>query len=211
MGYYPIFLNMAGRRCVVIGGGGVAERKVEALLEVGASVTVLSPRLTQRLKGWAKEGKIRHEAREYCFGDLLGYELAFVATDDGTVNDAVAQEGRVRGVWVNAADDPAHCDFILPSILQRGELIVAISTGGASPAVSRAVREELEAYFSEDYAALVQIASEVRRELKQKSIHPNTQAWHKALDGDLHRLISEGKREEARNHLLKRLGVETCR
>lgn len=210
MAYYPIFIEMRGRSCLVIGGGTVAERKVEGLLAVGASVTVLSPALTDALEALVKAGRIRHVGREYRPGDLAGSELAFVATDDGEVNAAVAREGRERTVWVNAADDPAHCDFILPSVLRRGDLVVAVATGGASPALSRAIREELEAYFTEDYAALAEVVAEVRRELKEQARTPGAEAWRKALDGDLRRLIAEGRREEAKARLLWRLRAGIC-
>lgn len=211
MGYYPIFLDMAGRRCVVIGGGAVAERKIEGLLQVGATVAVISPSLTKALESWAEEGKIRYITREYRAGDLAGYQLAFVATDDPKANTAVHQEGRERGVWVNAADDPAHCDFILPSVLRRGGLVVAVATGGTSPALSRAIKEELETYFTEDYATLTAIVAEVRGQLKEGSSLPSAAEWRKALNGDFRRLIKEGKQEEARDYLLKQLGAERCR
>lgn len=207
MGYYPIFLDLADRPCLVVGGGSVAERKVERLLQAGAVVTVISPTLTDRLAGWVKDGGIRHEARRYRGGDLAGYQIAFVATEDPQVNAAVHQEGKERAVWVNAADDPAHCDFILPSIVRRGDLMVAVATGGASPALSRAIREELEAYLTEDYATLAEIVAEVRRELKGRALAPGAEAWQKALDGDLRRLVRQGKQEEAKAYLLKRLGA----
>ena len=205
MAYYPVFVDMTERRCVVIGGGPVAERKVEGLLAVGASVAVISPALTARLEALTREGRICHVGRHYGPGDLAGSELAFVATDDGEVNAAVAREGRGAGVWVNAADDPANCDFILPSVLRRGDLVVAVATGGASPALSRAVREELEAYFTEDYTALAEVVAEVRRELKKRARVLDWEAWRRALDGDLRRLIAEGRREEARDRLLRLL------
>lgn len=210
MAYYPVFLEMTARPCVVIGGGGVAERKVEALIEAGASVTLIAPALTARLAALVTEGRIRHVSREYRLGDLAGSELAFVATDNGEVNAAVAREGQERGVWVNAADDPAHCDFILPSVLRRGELVVAVATGGTSPALSRAIREELEAYFTEDYAVLAGVAAEVRRELRQNGRVPDAETWRRALDGDLRRLIAEGRREEAKARLLWRLRAGIC-
>lgn len=210
MGFYPLFLELAGRACVVIGGGAVAERKVEGLLQVEASVTVISPTLSDRLEAWKTEGRIRHLRRDYGPGDLAGSQLAFVATDDGEVNAAVAREGRERGVWVNAADDPAHCDFILPSVLRRGPLAVAVATGGSSPALSRAVREELEAYFTPDYTVLAEIAAEVRRDLKERGRTLDGQAWRQALDGDLRRLIAEGRRDEAKARLLWRLRAGIC-
>lgn len=210
MAYYPVFLELAGRSCLVVGGGAVAERKVEGLLGVGAWVMVVSPLLTERLNAWAREGKICHVGRAYRTGDLDGHQLAFVATDDGEVSAAVAREGQERGVWVNAADDLAHCDFILPSVLRRGELVVAVATGGASPALSRAIREELEAYFTEDYAALAQVVAEVRRELRQSPRFPDAESWRRALDGELRRLLAEGKREGAKALLLERLGAGRC-
>jgi len=207
--YYPIFLDMTDRPCLVVGGSPVAERKVEALLGVGARVTVVSPVVTARLVSWEKRGKIRHLRREYQWGDLIGYQLAFVATDDGEVNATVAWEGHERGVWVNAADDPANCDFILPSVLRRGELVVAVGTGGASPALSRAIREELEGYFTADYAVLARMVAEVRRELSARPGIPDAETWRRALDGDLRRLLAEGKQEEARVRLLQRLFPES--
>lgn len=210
MGYYPIFLELSGRRCVVIGGGEVAERKVEALLEAGASVTVVSPTLTPRLEELLAESRIKHFKRNYDIGDLAGFQLAFVATDDRAVNGVVAWEGRSRGIWVNAADDPANCDFILPSVLRRGDLVVAVATGGASPALSRAIREELETYFTEEYAALAQVVASVRRELHERGTRPSAEAWRQALSGELRRLIAEGRQEEAKAQLIGRLRAGQC-
>ncbi len=207
MGYYPVFIDLNGRRCLVIGGGPVAERKVEGLLAAGASVTVISPALNARLDRLASEGRIRYVGRDYAPGDLAGYQLAFVATDDGLVSPAVAREGQAGGVWVNAADDPAWCDFILPAVVRRGALVVAVSTGGASPALTRAIRDELEAYFTADYAALAEVVAEVRRELKEGERPPDAEGWRRALDADLRRLVAEGRREEAKAHLLERLGA----
>ncbi|MGH7321882.1 MAG: precorrin-2 dehydrogenase/sirohydrochlorin ferrochelatase family protein [Candidatus Rokuibacteriota bacterium] len=210
MGYFPIFLELSGRPCVVIGGGPVAARKAQALLAAGASVTVISPVLNADLEALAGARRIRHTERAYRSGDLAGYGLAFVATDDGDVNAAVAREGQERGVWVNTADDPAHCDFILPSVLRRGELVVAVATGGASPALSRVIREELEAYFTDDYALLAEVVAEVRREMRRHASAPSAEAWRTALDADVRRLIAEGRRDDAKTHLLARLGAGPC-
>lgn len=210
MGYYPVFLNVTGRPCVVIGGGPVAERKVEGLLEAGARVTVIAPVLTERLDAWARGGSVRPVAREYRPGDLDGQQLAFVATDDPGASAAVASEGRERGVWVNAADDPARCDFILPALVRRDPLIVAVSSGGASPALTRAIREELEAYLTEDYAALARLAADVRRELRRRGQTATGEAWRRALDADLRRLVTEGRHAEARSRLLERLRAPVC-
>src|SRR4029077_11181164 len=127
---------MKDRRCVVIGGGVVAERKVEGLVAVGANVTVISPAITDGLRELLTQGAIRHVKREYQTGDRAGYDLVFVATDDAEINAVVSNEARSLRIWVNAADDPDHCDFILPGVIRRGDLAVAVSTGGVGPAVN---------------------------------------------------------------------------
>jgi precorrin-2 dehydrogenase/sirohydrochlorin ferrochelatase len=209
VGYYPVFLEMKDRRCVVIGGGVVAERRVEGLVAVGANVTVISPAITERLRNMLTQGAIRHVAREYRTGDRAGYDLVFVATDNSEINAAVAAEAPSLRIWVNSADDPDHCDFILPAVIRRGELAVAVSTGGVSPAATRAIREELDEYFTADYARFVQIASEVRRELREKSVSPSADAWNRALGGDFRRLIKEGKALQAKELLLEKLGAKS--
>ena len=211
MSYYPIFLDLTGRHCVVIGGGVVAERKIEGLVAAGADVTVVSPELSAGIRLRLVENSIKHVARKYQSGDLEGYTLAFVATGDEVTARAVFFEARSRGIWVNCADAPNYCDFILPAVIRRGELSVAISTGGASPASARAVREELEKFLSDEFAQLVQTASEVRRELRQRSIQASAQAWNKAFNGDFRRLIHEGKGSEAKQLLLAKLEAKSWR
>jgi uroporphyrin-III C-methyltransferase/precorrin-2 dehydrogenase/sirohydrochlorin ferrochelatase len=205
MGYYPISLEMSNRPCLVIGGGAVAQRKAEALLAVGALVTVISPKLTEQLSSWVGKGKIHHVALEYEDGDLDGYEIVFVATDDNDVNKAVAKEGRSRRVWVNAADDPANCDFILPSVLRRGDLTVAVSTGGKSPALAKAIREDLEKSLPEHYSLLTRVAGEVRQELRERSLIPSADAWRNTLNDEFRQLIREGREHEASEYLRDRL------
>lgn len=207
MSYFPIYLDMARRRCLVIGGGAVAERKIANLLEAGAEVTVLSPNATENIARWSKQNLLQLQARRYRAGDLAGFELAFVATDDAAVNDTVFQEGRSGGVWVNAADDPAHCDFILPSVLRRGDLTVAVSSGGNSPALARAVREELELYFTREYEALARLASGARRELQRRGMTVSFETWRRALSGGVRQLLMRGELARARSLLLRELGV----
>jgi len=209
MGYYPVLLDLAGRRCVMVGGGIIAGRRVDGLLTAGARVTVISPRLTRTLAALAAEGRIDHEAREYRDGDLDGADLAFVATDAGEVNAAVAREARARGVWINAADDPARCTFILPALVRRGDLTVAVATGGSSPALARAIREELENYLTDDYATLAAIAAEARREVRAAGRPVTADAWRRALGPEVRRLIVERGRDDAKQRLLELLGVES--
>ena len=208
MGYYPVFLEMKDRPCVVVGGGAVAERKVEGLLAAGARVTVVGPELTPALAALREEGRLHHVDRLYREGDLEGYDVAVVATDDGAVNADVAREGRRLRVWVNAVDDPANCDFILPSVIRRGDVTIAASTGGASPALARHLREELEAFLSEDYGPLAELLQEVRQELRSRGIVVDSEAWQRAINGPLRALIAQGRRDQARAHLLASLGVE---
>jgi siroheme synthase-like protein len=207
MGWYPVTLQLAGRRCLVIGGGAVAERKVEGILAAGADVTVISPRLTRRLADRAAARSIVHRARVYRRGDVRGFVLAFAATGDTAVNAAVCHDSRRHGVWVNAADDPAHCDFILPSVLRRGELTVAVATGGTAPALARALRGDLQRRLGHDYAVLAGVMAEVRRELRARGQAPDASTWRRALDVPLRRLAARGRRPEARRRLLARLGA----
>jgi len=207
-GFYPIFVEAAGRRCVVIGGGPVAEGKVSGLLAAGADVTVVSPTLNGPLTDAVRAARIRHRRRRYRHGDLAGAALAFAATGDVAVNAAVAAEGRKRGVWVNTADDPAHCDFILPAVVRRGALAIAVSTGGASPAAARAIREELERAIGADYAALVDIAAAVRGALRAGGVAVTADVWRAALaDREFRRLVARGRQEAARRRLH---GLLTC-
>ncbi len=205
MRYYPVFLDIAGKPVIVIGGGNIAHQKVVGLLKASAELTVVSPDLNQEMASLAAGGRFRHVERDYEPGDLEGYLLAFVATDDRSVNATVAAEGKERRVWVNAVDDPPYCDFIMPGIAQQGNLIVAVSTSGTSPAMARKMREEIETFLTEDYALMLELAAEVRAELREKGMLVDSEVWNKALDSNLRRLLAEGKRAEAKERLLRSL------
>ncbi len=205
MRYYPVFLDIAGKPVVVIGGGNIAHQKVTGLLKAGAEVTVVSPELNDEMASLATEDRFRHIVRDYEPGDLEGYVLAFVATDDRSVNATVAAEGKERRVWVNAVDDPPYCDFIMPAIAEQGDLIVALSTSGRSPAMARKMREEIEAFLTEDYAMMLELAAEVRAELREKGILVDADVWNRALDGELRQMLAEGRRAEAKERLLRSL------
>jgi precorrin-2 dehydrogenase/sirohydrochlorin ferrochelatase len=205
MRYYPVFLDIAGKPAVIIGGGEVALRKVEGLLDADAQVTVISPVLHPDLEALVAAGRVKHIAREYSPGDLEGYVVAFVGTDERPVNTEVAREGRQRGVWVNAVDDPANCDFIIPSILRRGDIVVAVSTGAASPAMARKLREDLEEFITEEYALMLDLVAQVRRELRDRGVTVEPHVWNAALDADVKRLLGQGHHEEAKQRLLHSL------
>jgi precorrin-2 dehydrogenase/sirohydrochlorin ferrochelatase len=207
MGYYPISLDLVGRPCLVVGGGAIAERKIAGLVEAGARVTVVSPSLTPALLRLATEAPLRWRPREYAQGDAAGFTLVMVATDDRAVNAAVAAECRERGIWVNCADDPARCDFLLPSVLRRGAVTVAVSTGGQSPTMARLVREELDALLPRDVAALTDVVASVRSALSEDGVSVGAERWRQALDGGLRSLVAAGRTTEARARLRERLGV----
>ncbi|MBI4570621.1 MAG: bifunctional precorrin-2 dehydrogenase/sirohydrochlorin ferrochelatase [Chloroflexi bacterium] len=207
MAYYPIFVELAGRRCLVIGGGREAQRKVAGLLAAGGRVTVIAPTLTRSLQRMLAEGTIDCEQRAYRDGDLAGYEVCMVATDDGAVNATVAAEGKRQRVWVNAADDPVNCDFILPAVIRRGSITVAASTGGTSPALARRLREELEAYLTEEMPALAELLGEVRGELRSRGILPDAEVWQQAIDEELRVLLAQRKHRQAKARLLQSLGA----
>jgi precorrin-2 dehydrogenase/sirohydrochlorin ferrochelatase len=156
---YPIFLDLSDRRCVVIGGGEVANRKARKLLQARARVVVISPELGAELESVAVE----IHRRPYREGDLEGACLAFAATNSREVNAAVAREARGRGVPVNVADKPSEGDFALPSTLRRGRMQVAVSTGGASPTLARRIRDELEEAFGPEWAGIVERLNAARR------------------------------------------------
>ena len=201
--YYPIFLNLKGRRCIVVGGGPVAERKVGMLLEHQASVTVISPTLSRRLQHLASQGAIQTITRSYQTGDLKGAFLVIVATDDPSINAAVAGQGRKQRALVNVVDDPRASDFIVPSMVRRGDITIAISTAGKSPALARKLRSLLEATIPAEYASLVSLVSEVRQELAQRQSSVNSDVWQRCLDIDiLVDMIKKGQLEKARQKLI---------
>ena len=157
---YPVFLDLEGRRCVVVGGGEVANRKARKLLQARAEVVVISPQVRPELESVAVE--VRN--RPYEEGDLEGAFLAFAATDSREVNAAVAREAHARGILVNVADRPSEGSFAVPSVLRRGRMQVAVSTGGASPALARRIRGELEGIFGPEWAGLVEELAAARRD-----------------------------------------------
>jgi siroheme synthase-like protein len=161
--YFPAFLDLRGRRCLVVGGGVVAERKVHGLLECGAHVTVVSPALVSGLAGLAAVGRFEHRARRFRKVDVRRCVLVIAATGVEAIDDAVAEAARRHGALVNAVDRPARCDFIYGSVLRRGQLQIAVSTGGRAPALAREIRRRLEPVIGVEYAALVERVGRARR------------------------------------------------
>jgi len=160
--YYPVFLDIRGKKCVVVGGGDVAARKAERLLDCGAKVFVISPNISPAIAALKEKKIISHIAARYS-GDLINAAaLVIGATDDEKTNAAISLDARKQGIPVNIVDDPQKCDFILPSLLQRGDLAITIGTGGKSPALARHLREELEAKYGKEYETLLNILGNLR-------------------------------------------------
>jgi precorrin-2 dehydrogenase len=172
MGYIPIFLDVTGRECVVVGGGEVAARKVESLLEAGARVTVVSPRLLPPLEAFVARGRVIHLARGYERGDIRGCVLVYAATDDPELHRELAAEARALGIAINVADVPELCTFIAPAVVKRGALQIAISTAAASPAFAARLRSALEDQFGSEYALTLEVLRAARRRLHTDGIDP---------------------------------------
>jgi len=204
--YYPILLNIQGKKCLVVGGGEVALRKAQMLVEHGANVEIVSPTFCPELNQLVKDGTIQAIHRDYETEDLNDVFLAVAATDNIKTNEKVATEARKIGILVNVVDKPDISDFIVPSYFRRGDIIVAVSTSGRSPALARKIRGELERDFKAEYAQLAVIASEVRNELKQRGITISGDDWQEVLNlNSLIELIRRGKNQEAREIMLTKL------
>lgn len=199
MKVYPVNLKIENRRCIVVGGGKVAERKVVSLLIAGAKVTVISPLLTEKLQDLLADGEIFWQARDYHAGDAEGCFLLVCTADSRSVNHQAATEGRAAGALVNVADDPEECDFVIPAKIARGDLLLTISTGGHSPAFSRCLRKELEAGYGEEYGVFLKMLSAQRDEIKEKipKTKDRERFWREALTSEVMNLLKKGQLKEA--------------
>jgi len=166
--FYPVYLDLKHKRVVVIGGGEVAERKVESLLGTGAIITVISPETTARLDELARDREIQVHRRTYNSQDCAGAFLVFSATDDPDISTKVFQDAATAGALVNTADQPNLCDFIMPAVLRRGDIAVAISTGGTSPGLAAQIRRTIAKIIGPEYAQLAQLLSRARREIRER-------------------------------------------
>lgn len=204
--YYPIFLNIQAKKCIVVGGGQVALRKVKILLECGANVVVISPLLHRDLTRLAKDKPIRLIQRDYEHGDLKGAALVVAATDREAINEGIAGEAKGRGILVNVVDNLELSDFIIPSFFRRKDLTVAVSTAGRSPALARKIRTVLERQFGKEYASLLSLIEEVRSGLKRREIVVSPETWQRAIDLDtLFGFLRSGKRKKAKALLSSKL------
>ncbi len=194
MQYYPIYLKLENRRCVVIGGERHAEEKVRGLLNAGADVTVIASKLSQELEALVEAGRITAVRRDYQFGDLENAFLAISATMDSDINAQVWDEVSERNVLINSTDDVPHCNFIAPSIVRQGDLIVSISTSGAAPALAVRLRQRLTEELGPEYGRFLELVWPLREELPR--LYPAFQQrraiWYRLVDSGIIELLRQG-------------------
>lgn len=191
---YPIFAVIENKPCLVVGGGAVGERKVADLMAAGARVTVVSRTLTPELAALADQGEIRYLSEDFTEAQVEGMALVMAATDDREVNAAVSAAAQARAIWVNVADDPEHCTFIVPAQVRRGDLTLAISTGGASPALARQLRQEFQQHLGPEYGPYLDLLQRLRtRLLTERRAHPdNGPLFHRLVQSPLREAVAQG-------------------
>jgi precorrin-2 dehydrogenase/sirohydrochlorin ferrochelatase len=205
-----VYLNLEGRKCVVVGGGEVARRKVETLLAAGAKVCLISPEITPGIGELVKAGKVTHVSREYRTGDLEGAFLVIGATDIEDINREVAEDAEKTGILINIVDVPQLCNFIVPSKVERGDLVISISTGGKSPALAKKIRKQLEGLYGNEYAEYVELLGKCREQILQQipDIKKRRRIFQALVDSDLIELIKEGNKDKIRQMVEEIIGFE---
>jgi precorrin-2 dehydrogenase / sirohydrochlorin ferrochelatase len=205
MQYYPINVDLRGKRCLVVGGGDVAERKVGSLLACGASVLVVSPEVTDGLRQLAGDGKIDLKVRSFDAEDMASVFLVVASTDDAGVNSDVSRLARQGGKLVNVVDDPALCNFIVPATVTRGDLQISVSTGGSSPALAKRIRKDLESRYGAEYGVFVHLLGEIRETVKGKYATQSERevVFNRIIDSDILEMIASGDQEAARKKALE--------
>jgi uroporphyrin-III C-methyltransferase/precorrin-2 dehydrogenase/sirohydrochlorin ferrochelatase len=209
MRYYPVLLDLAGRDCIVVGGGTIAEGKVAPLVAAGARVTVIAPVLGAALALQHRAGRFTHLARDYRRGDLAAAFLVIAATVDAEVNHAVHAEAVAAGALINVVDDPPYCGFILPSVLRRGDLTVAVSTAGHAPALAVRIRERLERELGAEYGRFLELAAELRKALAAAvpAFEERKRIWYRLVDSDVLALLRAGEVARARMRIAEITGL----
>jgi siroheme synthase-like protein len=197
----PVNLLVRGRRVVVVGTGRVAARKIESLLAAGADITAIGPDVADEVRALAASERIVLQQRAFTATDLDGAWLAFTATDDPSVNAAVAAAAEARRIWVNSADDPANCSFTLMSVIRRGDLVVTVGTGGRSPALAAHLRRTWEAELGPEYEPLLDILSDAREALRASGRSSEDANWQRAFDEGIVDLVRAGRIDDAKEML----------
>ena len=195
---YPIYLNLDSKRCLVVGGGKVAERKVATLLEYEANVLLVSPDVTPVIDSWATQNLIIWRRGDFQPEDLDNIFLVFIATGDNDVNKSITTLCREKGILVNAVDDPPNCDFYVPSILRRNSLCIAISTEGKSPLLAAKLRRELESIVTAEYGEWVEMLGRLREDIKKSNLDINERRklFETLVYSDILELLKEGRNEK---------------
>jgi siroheme synthase-like protein len=198
---WPVNLLVRGRRVVVVGGGRIAARKIEPLLDLGADVVVIAPAVGDEVAKWRDTGTLVVHERPFASGDLDGAWLAVTATDDPTVNAAVFAAGEARRVWVNSADDPANCSFTLMSIVRQADVVVAIGTGGRSPALAAWLKQVVQEEIGPEYETLLELLSEARESMRRDGRSSEDADWQLAFRSGIVDLVRAGRIAEAKELL----------
>lgn len=198
---YPANFLVAGRRCVVVGAGRIAARKLEALLEAGADVVVIAPEAVDTIRTWAETGRLTWHERGFEDADLDEAWLAITATADAAVNQAVFDAGEARRVWINSADDPINCSFTLMSVVRQGDIVVTIGTNGRSPALATFLKAHVGTEMGPEYERLLELLSEAREAIRSSGRSSEDADWRQAFDSGILDLVREGREEEAKELL----------
>ncbi|MGD9332978.1 MAG: bifunctional precorrin-2 dehydrogenase/sirohydrochlorin ferrochelatase [Desulfobacterales bacterium] len=197
MRYFPVNLDIRGRKALVVGGGTVGSRKAHTLLRAGAQVTLISPQASDAIRALAEAGRLTWHQRPYRSSDMSAVFLVFSATDDPDLNDRIAEDAAKHGALCNYADQPQRGHFILPSVVERGDLVISISTSGKSPAVARRLRQDLEACFGDEYAPYLRLLGAIRERLLAREHAPDQhrKVFARLIDGGLLALVRAGDRK----------------
>ena len=197
--YYPIFIDVEDHDVVIIGGGEVCARKAETMMRYGAKVTIVSPEFTPEIERWGKDGKLTLRRKRYESGDLDGASIVIASTDDTSVNEQVAADARARKVPVNVVDVTPLCEFIVPAIIDKGSVTLAVSTGGKSPALARTLKEDLQRLVGPEYAEVNDVLGTLRESAKR--VLPTDVDRKRFFDGIIARgildMLRDGRRREA--------------
>ncbi len=209
MKFYPVYLDLRDRQCMVVGGGSVAERKTISLLEAGADVTIVSPDLTPKLLDLSQSGKIDHIQKAFEEQDLSGEFLVIAATNSPEVNVRIARACKSRHVLVNVAVPPEESSFIVPSVVERGELLIAVSTSGVSPALSKKIRQELSERYGLEYELFLRSFASVRKRVLEEVTDDQRRKtiFQAIVDSDVIDLFRRGRTHEAEGRMFEIAGL----
>jgi len=207
--YYPIFLDIEGRAVVIIGGGNVCARKAETMMNYGARVTVVSPEFTEEIETWAGAGSLEIRRKRYEESDLDGANIVIASTDDQTVNEQIAADCRRRRIPVNVVDVTPLCEFIVPAIIDKGSITIAVSTGGKSPAIARTLKEDLQRLVGPEYTEVNDLLGTLRDSAKR--VLPTDVDRKRFFDGIISRgilgMLREGRRVDAYRAIAEACGA----